>query len=142
MSDPLREAARFVIEARDSDACAAMDKAVDELAAALESSESSTAPQVHGGDGYGLEAAVVGAVEMNKKLRELIEKQDGRGTCANMRCDAFHMHDDECLWGEIVDLARAPTSFADSDGPPPLEVHYLDDRTGTCAPVPKETPDV
>ena len=130
MLDPLRGAARFVIEARDSDACAAMDKAVDDLAAALEASEANT-----------LEAAVVGAVEMNKKLRELIEKQDGLGTCANMRCDAFHRHDDECLWGEIVDLARAPTSFADSDGPPPLEVHYLDDRTGTCAPAPKESPD-
>ena len=46
-----------------------------------------------------------GTIEQTK-LCELIAKQDALGTCCNMRCDAFHMHDDECLWGKIVDLAR------------------------------------
>jgi len=35
MPDKLRDAARFVVEARDADACAALDKAIDGLASAL-----------------------------------------------------------------------------------------------------------
>jgi hypothetical protein len=35
VTDPLRDAARFVIEARDADACAALDKAIDGLESAL-----------------------------------------------------------------------------------------------------------
>lgn len=51
---------------------------------------------------------VIGAED--DALLAVLHKYEGQGTCANLNCDPFHMHDPECVWPQIMDLLAARRS--------------------------------